>query len=136
MAFLLLANYSMAQSSADKILGTWLTEEGKSNVVIFKKEGKFYGKIIKLKEPMENDKEKIDKNNPEGHLQKRTIVGIQVLKGFAYEDGEYEDGTIYDPENGKTYSCVIKFTDSNTLDVRGYIGFSWIGRTTVWTRIK
>ena len=43
-------------------------------------------------------------------------------------------GTIYDPEDGKTYKCKMTLTDPKTLGVRGYIGISLIGRTTVWTR--
>jgi uncharacterized protein (DUF2147 family) len=56
------------------------------------------------------------------------------LKGFE-KDGsnEYDDGTIYDPKNGKTYSCKMTL-DGSTLDVRGFIGVSMIGRSTKWYR--
>jgi uncharacterized protein (DUF2147 family) len=57
-----------------------------------------------------------------------------ILKGFEKDgDNEYEDGTIYDPKNGKTYSCIIR-QKGNKLSVRGYIGVSLIGRTTTWTK--
>jgi uncharacterized protein (DUF2147 family) len=51
------------------------------------------------------------------------------------DGNSYEDGTIYDPENGKTYSCTIEMVNANTLNVRGYIGISLIGRTDVWKRV-
>jgi uncharacterized protein (DUF2147 family) len=57
-----------------------------------------------------------------------------LLSGFKFDGKIWEDGTIYDPKNGKTYSCIIKSKGPNILDIRGYIGISIIGRTTTWTR--
>ncbi len=61
-------------------------------------------------------------------------MGLLLLKSFN-KDGAtvYEDGTIYDPKNGKTYSCKITHK-GDQLDVRGYVGISMIGRTTTWTK--
>jgi uncharacterized protein (DUF2147 family) len=59
------------------------------------------------------------------------------LWGFNYsKENNWEDGKIYDPKNGKTYSCKIKMTNPNNLEVRGFIGVSLIGRTDTWTRHK
>jgi uncharacterized protein (DUF2147 family) len=58
------------------------------------------------------------------------------LKGFEFTGKSWEDGTIYDPNNGKTYSCTIKIKKANELEIRGFIGISLLGRTTVWTRAK
>jgi uncharacterized protein (DUF2147 family) len=46
----------------------------------------------------------------------------------------WKGGTIYDPDNGKLYKCKMTLTEPKRLEVRGYIGFSFIGRTVVWTR--
>ena len=136
MLVMFLSSVAYSQS-ADDILGTWYTEGGKSKVEIIKKDGKYSGKIIWLKEPKREDGTvKLDKNNENEKLRSRKVVGINVIKGFVWDDDEYEDGSIYDPENGKTYSCEITWEDKNTLNVRGYIGFSLLGRTTVWTRVK
>ena len=54
---------------------------------------------------------------------------------FYKGNNEWADGTIYDPLNGSTYSCTIKMTNANTLDIRGYIGVSALGRTDVWKRM-
>ena len=44
--------------------------------------------------------------------------------GFTYKgNSEYNNGTVYDPENGKTYKCNMTLENINTLNVRGYIGF-------------
>jgi uncharacterized protein (DUF2147 family) len=59
-------------------------------------------------------------------------MGLKVLRDFVFVgDNRWEEGKIYDPENGKDYSCILTLIDANTLNVRGYIGFSLIGRTQV-----
>ena len=123
---------SVAQN-ADDVVGVWLTDGGKSKVEIYKKGDEYFGKIIWLREPNENGKPKVDKNNPDDDLKSRPLVGMELLSDFEFDDDEWEDGEIYDPESGKTYSCEMTL-DGNTLNVRGYIGVSWVGRTTEWTR--
>jgi len=61
------------------------------------------------------------------------LVELVIMRGFEPDGDTYEDGTIYDPENGKTYDCKMSFKGS-TLAVRGYIGFSLFGRTEIWER--
>jgi uncharacterized protein (DUF2147 family) len=100
--------------------------------------GKYYGKIVWLREPIDpvTGKPKTDKNNPDESLKKVPLKGFRMLKDFVYKgDGEWADGTIYDPQNGSTYNCVIKLRDDNTLDIRGYIGIKTFGRTDVWKRL-
>jgi len=136
---------------ADEILGQWYTADNASIVTVVKKGGKYYGTIIWLTEPnypaTEPDgdagKPKRDKNNADKAAQKKPIIGLQVLKDFAYNAAEkaWDSGTIYDPENGRTYKCVIRFQDDpkgidgKSLHVRGYIGIPTLGRTTIWYRV-
>ena len=90
--------------------------------------------MVWLREPTDADgKPKLDKNNPDKEKQKLPLLGYDLLKDFVFEEGHWDNGTIYDPENGKTYKCKISFREGK-LDVRGYIGFSLIGRTDVWFR--
>lgn len=132
------SSFTFSDGNDNKILGTWLNESGKAKVKIVKRGKKFYGKIIWLREPNdENGKIKLDKENPKKELQSKPLVGLEILKGFKYKDNKkWQDGTIYDPENGKTYSCNIEMKDNNTLNIRGYIGISLLGRTTTWSRVK
>ncbi|MEO1383684.1 MAG: DUF2147 domain-containing protein, partial [Bacteroidota bacterium] len=101
--------------------------------------GKYYGRIVKLKEPIdpETGKPKLDKNNPDESLRSTPLLGFRMLKDFTYAgDDEWTEGTIYDPQNGSLYSCTIKMKKDGTLDIRGYIGVKALGRTDVWKRIK
>ncbi len=129
----------LSQVSADKILGFWYTENKKAKIEIYKKEGKYYGKVVELKDPIDPDtkKPKVDKHNPDPAKRNNPIIGLNLIKNFEFKDGYWQNGTIYDPENGKEYSCYMEFDDPKNdkkLKVRGYIGFSLIGRTTYWTR--
>lgn len=133
---LLLSNSLFSQKpNADVILGTWLTASGKAKVLIYKEGTKYNGRIVWLKNPTyEDGKPKVDKNNPDKSKQTTPLMGLNMLKDFVFDEDEWEDGTIYDPENGKTYSCTMTYRDGK-LDVRGYIGISLIGRTQTWFKI-
>ena len=135
----LFAVSSAIAQEADQLVGVWEPSHGKARVKIEKIGEKYYGKIVWLKEPNDETtgEPKTDKNNPDPALRENKLRGYRILKDFTYKgDGEYADGTIYDPENGNTYSCTIKMTDENTLDIRGYIGVSAFGRTDVWKRLS
>jgi uncharacterized protein (DUF2147 family) len=127
-----------AQSEeGDALVGIWEPGSGKAKVKISKIGEKYYGKIVWLKEPNdEKGNPKIDKNNPDESLRSTPLLGYRMLKDFEYKgNNTWENGTIYDPENGSTYNCVIKLKDENTLEVRGYIGVSMIGRTDTWKKL-
>ena len=126
---------TIAQGQKNQQLeGLWFNDKKDAKIQIYKSnDGKYYGKIVWLKEPTENGKPKKDKNNPKESLQKEPLVGLVILKGFEKDGNLYEDGTIYDPENGKTYDCKMTFK-GKTVSIRGYIGISMFGRTTVWER--
>lgn len=126
--------------TADEILGDWLNQEGTAKIHIFKAnngkyKGKYYGKIYWLKEPTKNGKPKVDDQNPDVNKRNQEIVGLVILNDFTFDsdDKEWSNGTIYDPKNGKTYSCTIT-KSGDKLNVRGYVGISMIGRTAIWTK--
>ena len=134
---LLFSIVKLGKAGASDIVATWLNEEGTAKVRIFKATNKkYYGKIVWLKEPNKNGKPKVDDKNPDKSKRNKPIMGMQILKGFSYDasDKEWNGGTIYDPKNGKTYSCFITKKGEKKIKVRGYIGISIIGRTTVWTK--
>jgi uncharacterized protein (DUF2147 family) len=82
-------------------------------------------------------KPKTDTPNPDPKLRSRPRLGMVFMQGFTYEDdNKWDNGKIYDPESGKTYSCYMKMESANTMEVKGYIGFSLIGKSQTWTRVK
>lgn len=126
---------------ADDVLGKWNTiddETGKkkSVVEIYKDGDKLYGKILELFRTPDQDPDPIcdecDKDDPR-YNQK--IVGMVILEGLEWDDDEWDDGTIMDPKTGKVYSCKLWLKDRK-LQVRGYMGFSLIGRSQTWVRAE
>jgi uncharacterized protein (DUF2147 family) len=117
-------------------LGVWRNED--ATFEIFENQGKLSGKIIALKEPQTPEgKEKLDIHNPDPSKRERPIVGLVFMSGFSRKsDARWEDGTIYDPKTGNTYSGSMELEGPETIKVRGFIGISLMGRTDVWTRVR
>lgn len=122
-----------------QIEGKWKTiddETGKpkSIVEIFKKsDGKYYGKVIQLlikpADPNCSGCKDDRKDKP--------ILGMEVIRGLSKDGSEFTKGTITDPKNGKTYSFNAKMSnDGRTLNGRGYIGVSALGRSQTWIRVN
>ncbi len=134
MAFAFTSN----AQNPDDILGIWLNERGDAKIEVYKQNGKYYGKIVWLKDDVEDDgtRPNRDDKNPNESLRDRTVIGINILRDLRWDsdDDEYDDGEIYDPRSGKTYSLYGYIQDDGKLFMKGYIGFSLIGRSTIWTR--
>src|SRR5699024_2746810 len=121
-------------------LGTWKTiddetKEEKSYVKIYESEnGELEGKVVKILTP---GKEDLTCEKCSGKNKNQPIKGMVILRGLKKSDAEnWKDGHILDPNNGKEYKYKIKLKDENTLEVRGYIGLSVIGRTQTWYRVE
>ncbi|MFT6205352.1 MAG: hypothetical protein ACJA1O_002969 [Spirosomataceae bacterium] len=128
--FLSLSAFSQALTD-----GTWYTADKDARVKFYETSEKVYGKIIWMKEPTKDGKPKVDNLNPDKSKRNVPLQDFVFLKGFE-KDGknEWDDGTIYDPQSGKTYSSSMELENVNKLNVRGYIGISLIGRTSTFTR--
>lgn len=145
-ASLLLPLPALAAPPADAVTGTWATPNDKSHVLIGRQpDGTYTGRIIWLKQPdypagfedrALSGMPKVDRHNPAPALRSRPVLGLDVLQGFRYQTAQnnWDKGTCYDPEGGKTYNCKMWLTDGGRkLYVRGYV---WIfHKTQVWTRL-
>jgi uncharacterized protein (DUF2147 family) len=145
VAFLLLLCTSAHAQGPDAIVGKWLDGEQKAQVDIYKAAGKYFGKIVWLKEPTypADDKkgmagkQKVDRENPDPVRRNQPVLGLVILRNFVFANGNlWQQGQVYDPKNGKDYKCKLTLKSLDALDVRGYIGFSFIGRTDRWTRVR
>ncbi|WP_255563655.1 DUF2147 domain-containing protein [Mucilaginibacter rivuli] len=132
----LVASLTVLAQNGDAIIGKWLNAAGEDQIWIYKKGDKYFGKLGWIKVPDKNGKPKMDENNPDPKLRTRPDLNLELLQNFTFNGETWEDGTIYDPKSGKTYSCKMTLKDNNTLKIRGYIGISLLGRTEVLTRVK
>ena len=117
------------------IVGKWKTiddetNEPKSIVEIVEKNGKYYGKIIKLfRAPGEDPDPVCEECDSEDDRYQKKIIGMEILKDMMKSGTEYSEGNILDPNNGKIYSCKI-WLEGNNLKLRGYWGPFF--RTQTW----
>ncbi|MBT3587104.1 MAG: DUF2147 domain-containing protein [Flavobacteriaceae bacterium] len=123
--------------NAQSIVGEWetfddVTGDKLSIVQIYNINDIYYGKITHLFE------DSLDSvcNQCEDDNYNKPIIGLVIIKNLIEDDGEYNDGTILDPNNGKSYKCYLELIGNNKLKLRGYIGFSILGRTQYWQRKK
>lgn len=121
-------------------IGVWSTDGNDSHVKIEKCGTSLCGTIIWLKNPLGDDgKPAVDSKNPDPNLRSQQLVGLKLLSGFAQTSDDpnvWKGGEIYDPDDGRTYSCNLTMQDQKTLKVRGYIGFSLLGKTQIWNRVE
>ena len=132
---ILINNFLFSQNSND-IIGIWLNEEKDAKIEIYKSENLFFGKMIWLKEPKDiNGEFKTDKNNPNKNLRNKKLLGLKILSNLIWNHKEKEwiNGSIYNARDGKTYKLFANLSEEK-LKLRGYIGFSLFGKTTIWTK--
>ena len=136
---LLLAVLPMAAFAQNTPVGKWRTIDDKTGKVKSIVEiydagnGSLSGKVVQV---LQSDKGP----NPicdlcEGEKHNQPVTGMVIAWGLKHEGDDWEDGKILDPHNGKVYSA--KMTPQNggaKLEVRGYIGFSLLGRSQTWIR--
>ena len=117
---------------------TWYNQEKTSQIRIFKAtDGKYYGKIVWLKEPNgANGKPRLDDKNPDADRRSKTVMDMNILTGFTLSQSNpnvLEGGKVYDPNNGKTY-CGELTLQGATIDLKGYIcSLPFLSRTSEWT---
>lgn len=124
--------------NSQTIFGKWNStndETGKVDSVIemYKKNGKAYAKIIEIKNP---DRKNAVCDLCEGEQKGKPILGLEILTGLEKDGDEWSGGEILDPRNGKIYKCYIELVKPNKLKIRGYIGFSLLGKTKYWKRAE
>jgi uncharacterized protein (DUF2147 family) len=135
--FLTIVFFTCITFNAQEITGKWKTiddktGETKSIIEIYEKNGNYFGKVVEIFNKKKRDAlcdkcEGSDKNKP--------VLGLVIIKNMKKNKNVFEDGTITDPENGKTYSCSIT-PMKNKLKVRGYLGVSLFGRSQTWEKVE
>lgn len=127
----------MAQSP----IGKWqtiddVTGKVRSTVEVYESGGKLYGVVRALhNRTADEDADPICTVCP-GSRKGKKVIGMIVLSGLTKSGNEWSGGKILDPKNGKEYDCYISMENADKLKVRGYMGFSMLGRTQYWTRLK
>ncbi len=118
-------------------LGVWQTIDDKTNqprslINLSVVDGELQAVISKVY-PIPNQPSEPICKECRGELKNAKIIGLNILKDMQFDDGQWQDGQILDPENGKFYDAKI-WLEKDKLKVRGYIGFFF--RTQQWQRVS
>ena len=144
MKSLLVAAALMVVSSlaaADSPVGTWRSIDDKTKlersiITITEENGELKGVVEKLFDQPGDDPAHLCKEC-KGERKDKPILGMTILWGLKKDGDTWAGGEIFDPKNGKTYRCKMTLSeDGKSLNVRGFIGISLIGRTQIWHRIQ
>ena len=126
---------TMALQAQDKFCKVWYTQERKSKIEIYLgADGKYYGKIVWLRDGIVNGKPLIDTENPDKTKRALPWLGLQIITGLVKKsETELISGKIYDPQKGNYYDCKMTLNGDKVLLLHGYIlGMPFLGRTTTW----
>lgn len=119
----------------DDIIGTWWSPDKDGQVQFYKKNGKYFGKLVwsihdKVGQP------KLDTENPVVSMRSRRVVGVDVFTNLEYTSNKWENGTAYDARSGYSYSASVYLESKDVMKLRGYLGFSLLGKTVTMNRVK
>lgn len=142
LAFALLVLASVAapaqqlSPALQSAVGNWqvINDDGKpwGHVEIYLANGKLFGKVTQLR-PGRHPGDVCDKCS--GELKNQPIMDMVIIRNFKPDGAVWVGGTVVDPENGKEYKGKIWTVGQDKLAMRGFIGFSLLGRTQTWTRL-
>ena len=123
---------------SQSVIGKWKTiddetGDAKSIVEVYSKSGKIYAKVVEILD-LEHKNSVCKKCS--GEDKNKSILGLTIIKGLSKDGSEYNSGEILDPKNGKLYKCALSLESKDKLKIRGYIGFSLLGRTQYWHRVN
>ena len=137
-----------ASAQVGSVMGTWLTASGVAKVRIgpcdSPANGPVCGVIVGLINPKGPNGQVVapdmatDFRNPDPNLRSRKVIGMPLIWGFkkTADPNAFEEGYIYNGENGKVYTANIGLQPDGTLRLRGYVGSPMFGETQIWTRIS
>jgi uncharacterized protein (DUF2147 family) len=116
--------------------GTWLTQDKDAALTISSCGARLCGRIIWLERATDRGgAPRRDKNNPDPGKQTRRICGLVVIKDLAPSGPDAWAGSVYNPEDGKTYQGSITVLSQDALKVRAYLALPIFGKNQTWTRV-
>jgi uncharacterized protein (DUF2147 family) len=122
--------------TANNPQGIWLTQAGDAKIRISHCGTGLCGMIVWLKAPIDpaTGKPQVDDKNVNPSLAKRPIIGINIFNRMKSVANNKWSGTIYNADNGKSYSSDVIAAGPRKLEVRGCV-MSILCGGEIWTKI-
>lgn len=129
--------FSGGLQAQEDITGKWKTiddntNEPRSIVEIYQKNGEYYGNIIKIFTKQGEDPDPVCEKCTDYRKNKK-VIGMEIISSMKKDGDEFSGGKILDPEDGNLYRCKIWLDNEGNLKVRGYLFFFY--RTQTWLRV-
>lgn len=137
VAALVIGAVAQAAPAADPTFGEWITQTGDGRVKVgpcAANPAQACGTLVWAKPPADAPPGPLhDANNPNPALRARPLLGVLIVSDFARQaPGQWADGKIYDPNDGKTYKSKMSLGADGTLKVSGCVMV--FCRTQTWTK--
>ena len=111
-----------APALASEATGVWKMANGKVTVKVSPCGGNLCGTVVALKKPRDDKgRPRLDKENPNPALRQRPVIGLTILSNMKQRGNGYWVGTIYNPDDGNTYSSQMELQNPNTMKVNGCV---------------
>jgi len=122
--------------AANSPAGIWLTQAGDAKIRISHCSTGLCGTIVWLKAPVDpkTGKPQVDDKNANPALAKRPIIGLNIFNRMKSVADNKWSGTIYNADDGKSYSSDVIVAGRRKLQVRGCVMAVLCGGET-WTKI-
>lgn len=135
------SSLTFADEDSDRIIGKWISTEGDLIVQVYKEKNIFKAKVVWFEDSGSKGltmHTRTDCSNPDSRLQKRKIIGLEILSDLKYnpKTNRWEDGIIYDPQGGKTWKSFAIINEDGQLQVKGYWKFEFICKTINFKKIE
>jgi len=124
--------------AANRLLGVWESEEKSLRIEMFAEDGHYAGRMVWFHCTLGQSLmcSYLDTENPNPRLTNRPLIGLKVVEKISYQGpNTWGSGKIYDPNSGHTYDAGIRLISPNTVIVRGYWKFKWLGKSMVFNRM-
>jgi uncharacterized protein (DUF2147 family) len=109
-------------AGASEATGVWRMENGKVTVRVSPCGGNLCGTVVGLRKPRDDKgRPRRDKENPNPALRNRPVIGLTILSNMRSDGSGYWTGTIYNPDDGRTYRSEMKLQNANTMRVDGCV---------------
>ena len=126
----------LADPPATAPIGTWLFQNKRFAIEIDPCGDRLCAKITWLQAPRDSrGLMRVDSKNPDPKLRSQPVLGLTILSGLRHTSGnKWEDGQIYNPEDGNCYNASMSMNDDHTIRIRAYLGVPLFGKTLSLTR--